>query len=260
MVGKQPLDLGGKRRRVGKVDDADGAAADLVLVGRADAALGGADLVLALENLALLIQLAVIRENEVRRLADQQVLLNLDAELGQADDLAHEAHRVYDHSVADHTHLALAEDAGRDEVQDVLGLANIDGVTGVVAALRADDDVRLLRQNVDDLALALIAPLGAYENSVGHSLVLLSREIKIPEVQFAISGQPRFLRAEPKESSGRVSTSRLTQELWPLNFLPRPQSVLRIAPINFQWRDGGKPGRRLTTNIASRDGTREGRN
>jgi len=34
-------------------------------------------------------------------------------------------------------------------------------VTGVVAALSADDNVRLLGQDIDDFAFALIAPLGA---------------------------------------------------------------------------------------------------
>ena len=41
-----------------------------------------------------------------------------------------------------------------------------DRVAGVVAALRADDDVRLLGQHVDDLAFAFVAPLGADQNCV----------------------------------------------------------------------------------------------
>ena len=40
---QQPLDLAVERRQVGEVHQADGAAADLVFVGRADAAPGGAD-------------------------------------------------------------------------------------------------------------------------------------------------------------------------------------------------------------------------
>ena len=43
-----------------------------------------------------------------------------------------------------------------------------DGVAGVVAALAADDDVGLLGQNVDDLAFAFVAPLGADQNCVRH--------------------------------------------------------------------------------------------
>ncbi len=36
-----------------------------------------------------------------------------------------------------------------------------DGVTGVVPALAANDDVRLGREHVDDFALPFIAPLRA---------------------------------------------------------------------------------------------------
>ncbi len=65
--------------------------------------------------------------------------------------------------------LLLAQDAGRDEVQDVFLLADEDRVAGVVAALRADDDVRLLGQHVNDLAFAFVAPLGADQNCIRHS-------------------------------------------------------------------------------------------
>jgi hypothetical protein len=41
-------------------------------------------------------------------------------------------------------------------------------MTGVVAALEANDDIRLLRQPVDDLALSLVAPLGTDDDNVGH--------------------------------------------------------------------------------------------
>jgi hypothetical protein len=37
-----------------------------------------------------------------------------------------------------------------------------------VAALEAHDDVGLFRQPVDDLALPLVAPLGADDDNIGH--------------------------------------------------------------------------------------------
>ena len=46
-------------------------------------------------------------------------------------------------------------------MQDVFLLPDEDRVAGVVAALRADHDVRLFGQHVDDFAFAFIAPLGA---------------------------------------------------------------------------------------------------
>src|SRR5437868_4886473 len=43
VVRKQPVDLSAQRRQVLKIHESDGAAADLVLISRADAALGRAD-------------------------------------------------------------------------------------------------------------------------------------------------------------------------------------------------------------------------
>jgi hypothetical protein len=47
VVGKDALDLGLEARQILQIHDADGAAPDLVLIGRTDAALGGADLAVA---------------------------------------------------------------------------------------------------------------------------------------------------------------------------------------------------------------------
>src|ERR1700704_5632159 len=41
-------------------------------------------------------------------------------------------------------------------------------MAGIVAALEAHDDIGLLRQPVDDLALPLVAPLGADDDNIGH--------------------------------------------------------------------------------------------
>src|SRR5438874_1543815 len=53
------------------------------------------------------------------------------------------------------------QNPGRDQPQDEFPAADIHGVAGVVAALKARDDVELRRQQIDDLALAFVAPLGA---------------------------------------------------------------------------------------------------
>ena len=41
-------------------------------------------------------------------------------------------------------------------------------VAGIMAALEADDDVGLLGQPIDDLAFALVAPLGADHDNICH--------------------------------------------------------------------------------------------
>ena len=79
VVQQQLVELGVERRRVGEVADADGAARHLVLVGRADAAAGGADLAGALVallagRLARPVELAVQRQDQGGVLGDAQSL------------------------------------------------------------------------------------------------------------------------------------------------------------------------------------------
>ena len=87
--------------------------------------------------------------------------LHVDAARAQAVDLADQDRRVDDDAVADDAARARVEDARRDQVELELLLAADDRVAGVVAALEAHDDVGVLGEQVDDLALALVAPLGA---------------------------------------------------------------------------------------------------
>ena len=86
----------------------------------------------------------------------------------QLGDLLGQHLRVDHHAVADRADLARVEDPRRDQVE-LEGLAVADDrVAGVVAALEADHEVGLLGEQVDDLALALVAPLGAHDHQTGH--------------------------------------------------------------------------------------------
>ncbi len=64
--------------------------------------------------------------------------------------------------------LPLAHHAGRQQRQLVGDAVDHQGVAGIVAALEADDDIGLLGQPVDDLALALVAPLGPDYHHIRH--------------------------------------------------------------------------------------------
>ena len=92
VVHEDAVDLGAERRRVAQVLHADGAAADLVLVGGADAAAGGADLAGAGGFLADDVELAVQRQDERGVLGDAQVLA------ADRDALARRAFRSPEHS------------------------------------------------------------------------------------------------------------------------------------------------------------------
>src|ERR1043166_9893558 len=76
-------------RRIDQIDNAQTSPRLLVPVSRPDPALGRADLFFALEDFPLRIQLAVIRQNQMRRFADEQVAIDRNAQLHQAVDLAH---------------------------------------------------------------------------------------------------------------------------------------------------------------------------
>jgi hypothetical protein len=54
---------------------------------------------------------------------------------------------------------------------ELLSVAN-DRVAGVVAALKADHEVGLLGEQVGDLSLALVAPLGADYRYPGHDGIM----------------------------------------------------------------------------------------
>ena len=73
VMGEDALDLGLQARQVLEVHHPDGAPADLVLIGRADAALGGADRP-AGRRLAQRVELAVQRQDERRVLGDAQIV------------------------------------------------------------------------------------------------------------------------------------------------------------------------------------------
>ncbi|MEY5013755.1 MAG: hypothetical protein RIS92_113 [Verrucomicrobiota bacterium] len=91
-----------------------------------------------------------------------------DAFVSEAFDFSGDRDGVEDDAVADDAHFIGAKDSGRDEVQDVFGSSDDDRVTGVIAALGANDDVGVFGEEIDDFAFAFITPLGADENGVCH--------------------------------------------------------------------------------------------
>ncbi len=170
VVGEQPRDLLVERVGFGEVAQADGAAAHLVLVGRADAALRGADLHAGgHRRLAMGVEFAVQRQDQRDVLGDEQqsgVTATPCAAI-----LAISSRRWCGSST---TPLPMTESLpGRTMPEGSsasLKTVAVDDqrVAGIVAALEAHHDVGLVRQPVDDLALALVAPLGADHHHVRH--------------------------------------------------------------------------------------------
>ena len=172
-MGEDALDLGLQALQIGEVHDAHGAPADLVLVGRADAALGRADLAGAGGRLAQCVELAVERQDQCRVLGDAQVLAgDRDPERLDARDLVNQGPRIDHDAVADHRELSLAHDTGRQQRELIGRAVDHQRMAGVMAPLEAHHHVGALGQPIDDLALALVAPLGADDHDIGHDEIL----------------------------------------------------------------------------------------
>jgi hypothetical protein len=115
---KQPVDLSPQRRQIRQIHEADGAAADLVLVGRADAALGRADAGCGILGLAQGLELAVQRQYQNCILGDaQRRRRHDDALFLELGNLVDERLGIDHHAIADDRQFAFAHDPGREQRQ-----------------------------------------------------------------------------------------------------------------------------------------------
>ena len=115
------------------------------------------------------------RQQQGGALADLQVLrCNRHTCGAQGLDLVIQVLAVERHAVAENVYHALAEDAAGQQVQGELALIVHDGVACVAAALIAHDHVEMVGEVVDHAALALVAPVDAYDRTIRHDNSLLN--------------------------------------------------------------------------------------
>ena len=156
-------------RRIFGVEDvlhADAEPHRLVGVAGADAPLRRADCELAETPLARLVDREVPRHDQVGVARDADLVGRATA-LREIVELGDQHLRVDDAAVADHARLA-ADDPARECADLVRLVADDDRVAGVRAALVAADDVGVLGEQVDDLALPLVTPLRADDDGRRH--------------------------------------------------------------------------------------------
>src|SRR5688572_4839679 len=152
-----------------QIRDAHRAPRDLVLVGRTDTAAGRADRIGAACALARAVERDVRRQNQRAVGAHPQTLIDRHALLHQRIRLPEERFEREHYTVADQAMHTRMQNAGRYQRQDRPRAVDHQRVSGVVAALEADNGGDALRQKIDDLALALVAPLRADDHQVpGH--------------------------------------------------------------------------------------------
>ena len=73
--------------------------------------------------------------------------------------------QIHDHSVSEYTDDIRMQNAGREQIQDIFSIFRDDGVSGIIAALIADDNIRLLCGEVDDPSFSFIAPVDSGNSS-----------------------------------------------------------------------------------------------
>ena len=128
------------------------------LVRRANASTRRSDLLcrLILRNL---VEQAVIGHHQMRLLTDAYAPLDGDTASLQALVLLGKTERLDHHPVAQKTPLSRVEDPRGDLMQNEFIVPDMDGVTGVGPTLITGHHVHLRGKHIDDLALALVAPL-----------------------------------------------------------------------------------------------------
>ena len=243
VMGQEPLDLRAERRQIGQIGHADGAAADLVLVGRADAAAGRADLRARIGRFALLVELAVQRQDEAGILGNAQCFRRDRHALGRdALDLGDQRMRVDDDAIADHRQLAGPDDARGQKREFVGDAVDDERMSGIVAALEANHHIGLARQPVDDLAFAFVAPLGSDDNHVCHGLnpdLFVARQTPTARS----SRWPGSLQCADKGSGRRWQAREVGPPLRPWRSAEVASLRGRPSPAPLAQRGGGKSAR-----------------
>ena len=167
LLGERDLDLLAEDLGIEQILHADADAQRLVGVGRPDAAASRSDLELAEPALARLVDRQVPRHDHVRVARDVHASRGGEPARLELVDLRQEHGRVDDAAGTDDAGLA-GDDAARDLADLVRLAADHDRVPCVRAALIAAHEIRVLREQVDDLALAFVSPLRADDDCRWH--------------------------------------------------------------------------------------------
>ena len=110
----------------------------------------------------------MIRQDDLGTIADKKRSVNADSVLAQAIHFLQKCNRIQNHPVTDYAATVFAQDTAGNQLQNELFSIDDDRVAGIVSTGVAGDHRKILGENVDNLAFAFIAPLGA-DNDRGFS-------------------------------------------------------------------------------------------
>src|SRR5208337_3628282 len=141
----------------------------LVFVAWANPPAGGANRAPALAFFAGQVERTVIGHDDMGVKADQQIVGRYaQARFLEAVHFLYQHAGIEHHSVSNHALLVLMKNSGGEQVEDMLLPVYYQRVPRIVSALEPDNEIRLLRKQIDNLAFSLIAPLSAHYNYVRH--------------------------------------------------------------------------------------------
>jgi hypothetical protein len=114
----------------------------------------------------------MVRHDQVGFFADfKSVWPHVNASVAQGVYFPQQNSRIDHDTVSDRTRFFL-QNTGWNQVADKLFPAHDDGMTGIVAALKAHHHVGRLCQQVHDFAFPFIPPLGSDNDYVSHAILL----------------------------------------------------------------------------------------
>ena len=119
-------------------------------------------------NLLKTIHQLVHIEDDVRPIRDVYPVLGIEAVLVERLQFLEEAGNVDDAAAANDVDAAGVDKTGGEDVEVVGDAIGDDGVSGVVTTLGAAAQLRFVGEDVGELALAFVTPLGAEDDCRRH--------------------------------------------------------------------------------------------
>ena len=199
----QPAESAVAEGRPPQVAETHPPAPDLVLVGGADAPAGRADPLRSQPRLFRRLDFTVDIQDEVGAIGEQQPGGGIETGLPERVHLGQQRLGIHHAAVADdRTHSGM-QDRGRQQVDDQRASLRHHGVAGVVAPAETHHHVEPRRQQIHDLALAFVPPLGPDDDGAGHGQETVRAAVR-PRKTGGMPGSRRY--SSPRSSRTSLSS------------------------------------------------------
>ena len=132
----------------------------------------------------------MVGKNNLRAIRDEKIAVHFHAGGAQGSDFLQEGQRIDHHAIADDAGALRPQNAAGHELQNEFFSVDDDGVSGVVAAGVASHHRKCLSEYVDNLALALVAPLGSDNDRSSAPARATSAQCKL-HLEYCAAANPK---------------------------------------------------------------------